>query len=296
MAVVAHEFGQVARFPKGLLPAHHHAYLNLLSLHPTAALVSQSFSEQFGVKPGDRIFVNWSRQDYLPLTVYGFIDYWPTYNPFGSTDSLGPHLVVGNLEHTHAKMALEPYDVWLRIGPRATSSRIYEQMVEAGLLIESLEDAGQQLIRRKNDPLLQGTNGALTLGFLVTMAVSVMGLLIFWVLSIRDRLLQFGVFRAMGMGLRQIVVMLVLEQTLITGFALPAGAAVGALSGRLFVPLLQIVYSAAEQVPPFRVVTQSTDYLRVYLTVAGLVVATSLVMAIRLSRLRVHQAVKLGEE
>ena len=46
---------------------------------------------------------------------------------------------------------------------------------EKGIQIESITDTSQELIKAKNDPMLQGTNGALTLGFVVTMSVSTIG-------------------------------------------------------------------------------------------------------------------------
>ena len=39
---------------------------------------------------------------------------------------------------------------------------------------------------KRNDPALEGTNGMLTLGFLVTMGVAFAGFLIYWVLSLRS--------------------------------------------------------------------------------------------------------------
>lgn len=48
-------------------------------------------------------------------------------------------------------------------------------------------------------------NGALTLGFVVIMLMTVIGFLIYWIISIRSRTLQFGVLRAMGVTFREVI-------------------------------------------------------------------------------------------
>jgi putative ABC transport system permease protein len=297
MAVVPHEFGDVAWFRRDLLPHHWYGYLNLMATNPKAALLSRSLAEDHGVKVGDSLFVNWAEQDYLEVVVYGFVDFWPTYNPFSQGEQKSrSHLVVANLPYVHSKMAMEPYEVWLNRAPGATSAQIYSDILAKGIEVERLDDAAQEIITAKNDPLLQGTNGSLTLGFLVTMSISAVGFLIFWIISIRERVLQFGVFRAMGLSTREIIGMLLFEQTLISGFAIFAGIVVGGLTSDLFVPLLQMVYSAQQQVPPFQVVASAQDYARLYLIVALMLVSVMTVLAWSISRIKVHQAIKLGEE
>jgi putative ABC transport system permease protein len=144
--------------------------------------------------------------------------------------------------------------------------------------------------------MLQGTNGALTLGFLVTLGISIIGFLIYWIISIQERLLQFGVLRAIGMSKPKVVVMLVCEHALVSGIPILLGIAIGGITSRLFVPLLQVVYSAAQQVPPFRVVASAGDYGKIYGVVAFMLATGLAVLAGIASRIQIHQAVKLGEE
>jgi putative ABC transport system permease protein len=100
----------------------------------------------------------------------------------------------------------------------------------------------------------------------------------------------------MGLSVGRIIGMLVFEQLLISGFAVMAGLLIGTVASDLFVPLLQIVYSAQQQVPPFRVVASRTDYLRVYAVVTVMLFTVMAVLAALITRIRVYQAIKLGEE
>jgi putative ABC transport system permease protein len=68
------------------------------------------------------------------------------------------------------------------------------------------------------------------------------------------------------------------------------------LTSELFAPLLQLAKSAEETVPPIRVTSLPIDQLRIGIAVLVLLAVGFLVLAIFLSRIRIHQAVKLGEE
>ena len=294
MAVTPHEFGRVAWFRPDLLPGHWYHYLNRLTQDPKAMLLSASIAEEFDVKLGDTILVTWSGQDVVDGVVYGFIDYWPTFIPIGTRSA--PRLVVANFGYIRAKMAIEPYEIWAKRTPRSTSTEIYTAIDERELDIVSLEDATQRVIEAKNDPLLQGTNGVLTLGFSVTMLISLVGFVMYWVLTLRARTLQFGVLRAIGMSSRRVLLMLVMEQLLITGAAIIAGVVIGRVAALLFVPLLQVVYAAADQVPPFRVASEIGDLVRIYVVALALLVLGAVLFRTLLARLDIHQALKLGEE
>lgn len=300
MGIIPNEFGQVAWFRPDLLKPHWYRYLNLMAHHPTAALVSTSFKEKYDVKLGDSLWLNWGGQGYLEVVVYEFIDYWPTFNPNPENTEAAnpgdPFLVVANLSYIQDQMALEPYEVWIKKAPDATSEQLYKDIENKKLKISKLQDAGQEIIKKKNDPMLQGTNGALTLGFIVTMTISTIGFLIYWTLSIKQRVLQFGIFRAMGLSVKNLIGMLVCEQILISGTAILTGIIIGGITSELFVPLLQMVYSAAQQVPPFKVAAAREDYIRIYSVVLVMLGIGLSVLGVIISRIKIHQAIKLGED
>jgi putative ABC transport system permease protein len=298
MAVVPHEFAEVAWFRRDLLDHHWNAYLNLLTSRPSAALISRTLADERNLRLGDVILAGWAGQGFLPLVVHAVVDFWPAYNPHRRPAIGGEktHLVVTNLAYVHARMALEPYDVWLKKALGATSEQVYRDIEKHGLRIERLEDAAQDLLRVHADPLLQGTNGSLTLGFLVALALTAAGFVVFWAVSLEERTLQLGLLRASGLPARSVVGMLAFEQGLICSFAFAAGILIGGAASRLFVPVLQITAAAEQQVPPFRVIASRADYLRVSLVAAVMVFLVTTVLAGVVKRLRIHQAIKLGEE
>jgi putative ABC transport system permease protein len=108
--------------------------------------------------------------------------------------------------------------------------------------------------------------------------------------------LQFGIFRAMGLSVKNLIGMLVCEQILISGTAILTGIIIGGITSELFVPLLQMVYSAAQQVPPFKVAAAREDYIRIYSVVLVMLGIGLSVLGVIISRIKIHQAIKLGED
>ena len=303
LGVVAPEFAQVAYFPPGLLPRHHYRYAQALASSPPALLAGSALRDRHGVRLGDRIEVRWSGQPALAGFVVGFVDYWPTFNPRGEErwltgipDRRGPtNLVVANLAYLHAKLALEPYEVWLDTRDGASSAAVYASMRDEGLVVERLYDTAQVLLGARNDAMVQSTNGALTLGFAIAMVTSVAGFIVFWVMALRTRTLQFGVLRAMGLRPGQVTWMLITELLVLAAGAALIGFAAGRLAADLFIPLVQVAEGAAK-VPPFRVTALRADFLRVYAVVAASLLVQSVVFQLYVARVSVHQALKLGEE
>jgi putative ABC transport system permease protein len=296
MGIIPNEFGKVAWFRSDLLPVHINNYLNLLSRSPKAILVSTNLKEEFDLRLGDMVYLTWSGQNSIDGYVYGFVDYWPTYNPNVAVSGKPAAFVVANLAYIQAKMALEPYEVWLRKTPGSRAKDVYDDIKAKKLELDSLTDASQEIVLRRNDPTLQGTNGTLTLGFIITMGISIVGFVIYWVLSLKGRTLQFGVFRAMGLTQAQVVWMLVLEQILISGAAIAVGILIGNLASALYVPLLQLTSSAAAQVPPFRIVALRSDFYKVLAVAIAMLVTGTVLFRWMIGRIRIAQAIKLGEE
>ncbi|WP_337102674.1 ABC transporter permease [Paenibacillus sp. YIM B09110] len=296
------DFGQTAWMKDGLLDHPINGYLNLLAPNTKAVLVSRSIAEKAKVKLGDTIALSWDGLDQAPFVVYGIIDYWPSWNPLPNGNNndkekvAQPNLIVGHLGTIQKRLVVEPYEVWLKLKDGVASQTVYDQLAEKKLKIINLQDATQELIQSKNDPFRLAINGVMTLGFVISMLISFFGFLLFWVLTLSGRTLQYGVLRAMGIPFGQIIGMLVSEQLLTSGAAVVLGVIIGNTISELFVPLFEISFSTKDQVPPFEMIQQLSDYLQLYSIVGITLTIGLLILGYRLSRIRIAQALKLGEE
>jgi putative ABC transport system permease protein len=293
MSIEPSEFGKVCWTTAGLYGQYHiNDYLNLLASSPSAVLISKTMMADMNLQPGDSIYYSIDKQQ-IEGVVYAAVNYWPGINPFKEDSK---YFVVSNLRYLQASAPVKPYQIWYKRAPGATSQQIVDAIKAKNMTLLTYTDVHQSITTKKNDPLLLGTNGAMTMGFVVTMAISMIGFFIYWILSIQSRTLQFGIFRAMGMTSGRVILTLVCEQIMISGVAIVMGLVIGGIMCQLFVPLLSLVYSSADQVPPFHVIASRADYINLY-SVIGFMLAAGLgLLGVLVSRIKVAQAIKLGED
>lgn len=302
MAVEPGKFAKTAWFRNDLLPIHWWNYLSALVDCKSGVLASRSL-EQKGVQLGDTVTVRWGGNDSINLTVIAFVDYWPSLDPTetvevsektGETET--KDFLVANYNYIRRLVETQPYQIWLKLADGASSEQLYNDITEKHIKVQKITDSSQLLIKEKTDPELQGMNGALTLGFVVIMVMTVIGFLIYWIISIRSRTLQFGVLRAMGVSFKEIIATLGYEQLLVSVASIAAGFVVGGAASDLFVPLFRTMYDAADQVPPFIVRGYGGDYIKMYVIIAIMLLGGFAVLGGIIRRININKALKLGED
>lgn len=301
MGIHTKEFGETAWFKESLLSEHWYKYLNAISQNASAVLVSSNFQEVYGYKLGDIINYCNSEGDYVRGIIYGFVDYWPSYSPITTIkDSDGLYkttdnfLIVAHLSQLQSAWGISPYQVWIKTN--GSSQFLYNYAEETGTRFTVFEDTSAELVALKNESVFQGTNGVLTISFIVVLLLCAVGFLIYWILSIQSRTLQFGIFRAMGMSKRKILSMLVVEQIFISGTSICGGIVVGQLVSKLYVPLIQIAYSTADRAIPLEIIDAASDYLRLGVVIGLMIVVCMIVLGVLISKIKITQALKLGED
>ena len=201
---------------------------------------------------------------------------------------------MANLDQLQKVWGVTPYQVW--IDAEDSTQFIYDFAREEEVTFLSVKDASAQIIEMKNDPVFQGTNGILTVGFVVVLLLCCVGFLIYWILSIRSRSLQFGIYRAMGMSMREILSILVCEQIFISGTAIATGAGVGFLPSALYMPLIQMAFASYDTVLPLQIVSYQSDIVRLFAVVGTMILVCMVILGWLISRMKITQALKLGED
>lgn len=297
MAIIPDQFAQVAWFRSDLLPAHINRYINALSECQDGIIVSKSYADKTELKLGDVVEVKWARNNWFETTVVAIVEYWPSLNPYekGASGEYRDFAVL-NYDYVNIMTVTEPYEVWLDLEDDADIAELYNAVSERDIVATRLDVASQLIISSKTDAVLQGVNGALTLGFITIMTMCFIGFLIYWILSIKGRTLQFGILRAMGMSFREIISMIIYEQVLVSGVSIFLSIIIGGIASDIFVPLFQVLYNVTDQVPPFRVVSQRSDYFKLYAIVLVMLVVGFIVIARLIKQININKALKLGED
>lgn len=297
MTIVPDKFAQVCWFRNGLLPTHINNYINALAECVDGVIVSSSYQEKTGLKLGDVIQVKWGQNEWFEATVVAVVDYWPSINPY-EKNSQGEYrdFVIMNYDYVNIQTKLEPYEVWMKLEDGATVEDFYNSISDSDIVAIRLDVASQLITSSKTDAMLQGVNGALTLGFITIMALCFIGFIIYWILSIKGRTLQFGILRAMGMSFREIIAMIIYEQVLVSGVSIFLSIIIGGVASDLFVPLFQVLYNVTDQVPPFVVISQRSDYIKLYCIVLVMLLVGFVVIARLIKSININKALKLGED
>ena len=141
----------------------------------------------------------------------------------------------------------------------------------------------------------QGLFGLLSVGFLATALVTVIGFLTYTIYSFQRRLVELGVLRAIGLGTGQLALLLVSEQTFVIGLGAVIGSLFGIQVSRMFVPFLQVRTGQFPDTPPFLVQIAWDQIALIYAIAAGMLAVTVIVTLILMRRMRIFEAVKLGE-
>ncbi|MNJ56182.1 FtsX-like permease family protein [compost metagenome] len=200
------------------------------------------------------------------------------------------------MDYINDQLPLIPYQVWLKVKEGAKIVPMIEKLKEKEIELYSLEDVGSELDVQRKHPTRGGVFGILSLGFLVSVIVSLIGYILYWFFNLSGRVVQFGILRAMGLSRRQLTSMLLAEQILTAGLSIVLGITIGKVVGKLYLPFLQTADNVTTQVPPFRIIFDSKDTLQLYVVVLVMLATGAGLLFWQIRRLRVHQAVKMGEE
>ena len=300
-AINTKEYGETVVGDENLNDHHLREYLNVLSTNAEAVLVSDNFRVQHGKKLGDKITYENGEGNKIEGTIYGFLDYWTGYVPTEQVLSgeevvtKDNYLVIANLSQVQEGFEIRPYQVWLKTNEKDTDF-FYEWAEENNYKFTSVESLQSNLAEIRTDTLFQGTNGILTLSFIIILLLCGVGYLIYWILSIRERELLFGVFRAMGMRKNEILHMLVNEQIFSGILAILFGGLVGVVSSKMYVPMIQITYAAEKQVLPQTLITDSADMVKLFVVIAVMLCICIAVLIRNIAAMKITNALKLGED
>jgi putative ABC transport system permease protein len=301
MGINTKEFGTMIPLSQGLNKENYYAQLNKLVSKTNNILVSYNFKNKLGYHIGDKLEVYNHKGNPYTGTICGFFQYWPTYvdssyvvTSDGNSEKKDFYLIVGNLNSFQNSLGVTPYYIFMDF--KENTQGYYNFVKQNDLNISDYTDMTYDLEDVRTDTLFQGTNGILTMSFIIILLLCIIGYLIYWILSIKSRELLFGVLRAMGMKKREIYQILINEQLFTGLIPIIVGSGIGYLAAVMFVPLLQTAYASSQQVLPLELVTKSSDMLRLFLVVL-LVLAVCLTIIMRLvSKLNITNALKLGED
>lgn len=296
-------FGETTTLPEGCMDQHYYTYLNEMAVNADYILCSSTFRDVLGYKVGDKLTYKSGDNSAVVGVIADFVDYFPGFtpqrvalNPDGSSYIQYNYLIVANLSTLQQAWGTIPYEIWFKLADGASTEGFYRFAEDYNLRLTKCVDLVENLDEIRQDTVFQGTNGILTMSFIIVLLLCGIGYLIYWILSVKSRELLFGVLRAMGLGKGSVAWMLCIEQFFASILPVLFGAGIGMLASKLFVPLIQIAYSASDQVLPMELVLNRSDMAELFVMIGILLLVCFALLARQVLKAGIAQALKLGED
>lgn len=269
--------------------------MNRLGAEPQAVIVNRAFLSASRLTLGDSINLTIStsagRSSESSFIIRGVVDSFPTVYT-----KPGEYLFVGNFDYVTLREDPGSYSLILQPEPNASTDSIVAGLKERGFVVDEVKDL-QELVRvAQARPDRVGFVGLLSLGFVAAAGLTMLALLLYSFFSFRRRMIEIGVLRAAGLSMPQLIWLLAFELCFLTVVGALVGTALGTVAARLFVPYYQLGTSIEALTPPFVVIIAWSEIGRLLAILITMLALTLIATSFLLRRLRIHEAIKLGQE
>jgi len=290
------DFPKVAFWRNDFARASLGAMMNALAVAPDGVLLPRDFMRENAIEVGDSIVVrvtSYGAGAEMTMQVVGDFYFFPTWYP--DEEDSGP-LLVGNLDYLFEQMGgMFPYDVWAKTEPGINYQNMLSDLRELDLSVLNWKSSRLTIAEEQRMPQRQGLFGVLSVGFLAAALLTVLGFLLYALFSFRRRFIELGTLRAIGLSPGQMTAFLAWELIFLIFLGLGAGTLLGTLMSQVYIPYLQVGTDPVELTPPFLVQIAWPAVMRIYALFGILFCVALSVLAVLLLRMKIFQAIKLGE-
>ena len=268
------------------------ALMNALAQARDGAILSASMAGN--TKIGDNIAVTIDidgTQVATKVRVVAIVSGWP-----GQYDAEQPFFVTNQSFIAEEMGFTPPSDVWMTRDVTIPVSEIVAAARATGIPLLDVIDHQELLAQEFQRPERQGLFGMLSVGFIAASGLSVMAIFVSALTVLRQRSIELGMLQALGMAARDARRAIYVEQGLMAGLGILCGVIAAITTTRSILPYLRAGVAPHPETPATAVVTAwwTLGLMLLVYTVAMIITAVVAFRAIQ--RLRIADAVKLGDE
>jgi putative ABC transport system permease protein len=268
------------------------ALMNALALARDGAILSASMAGN--TKIGDNVAVTIDidgTQVSTKVRVVGIVTGWP-----GQYDAEQPFLVTNQSFISEEMGFTPPADVWMTRDVQIPVSDIVAAARGAGIPLLDVVDHQELLQQEFQRPERQGLFGMLSVGFIAASGLSVMAIFVSALTVLRQRSIELGMLQALGMAAHDARRAIYLEQGLMAGLGILCGIIAATTTTRSILPYLRAGVAPHPDTPATSVVTAWGTLGLMLVVYSAAMIITAVVAFRAIQRLRIADAVKLGDE
>ncbi|MEO1644278.1 MAG: ABC transporter permease [Chloroflexota bacterium] len=266
------------------------AMLNELASNRTGIIISQQTATEYGIEIGQEVIYQidvlgeWTSE--IRSSVVGYVEYFPTIDPaeydFFLLTALQPLF-----EYAGTPL---PFNAWVDVADGYTVEDAQQAILETDFPVLRFNNVESQLVMAQAEPGRRGVFGFLSVGFVASIVLTLIGAIIQSTASLQAQASQLGSLRAMGMGSFSVRLYVLLIQLLIAIGGVGSGTLIGVVTTQLFLPM----FDFSGGLPPYQLRLAWNDILLVYGFFGAVLVLVALFMAFILTRQQLSQSVKIG--
>ncbi len=267
---------------------------NALALQEDSVLATREFMEQRALDIGDLIELDLRSGGEvfkINLQIVGELNYFPRWYP--EKDGA---LFVGNLDYLFEQAQIElAHRVIMRVGPDFNQREFSRAVFDRGAAGVLVDEPITRIVREQSRPERQGLFGLLSIGFITSSLATMIGFLLYTVFSYQRRYVELGILRAIGLSQSSMILSVAWELGLLIIMGLALGLGIGLVVSVLYIPYMQFVSSLEGVVPPYVVTMAWSEIAQIVALFLATFLLIMFILLVILRRMRIFQAVKLGE-
>ena len=265
---------------------------------PLPVLASDSFLRMVGHKRGEEFDVSIAGHR-VPVRIERVIDYFPTMDAINDgflIADLDSVLRYTNLDARGSE--LKPNEVWITTDASGDERRRLVHRLQDDLPFPSraVHDRAEILAASQVDPLVDaGWRALLFIAFAAVLVLSAIGFLVHAYVSFRNREVQFALMRTIGFSMRQLVMLVWLEQALVIAAGMALGTWMGGRLGETIMPFLGHDDRGAQILPPFELQVNWATLAVTYAAMGVVFAIVTLGVIWFIRRISLQRILRLGE-
>ncbi len=217
------------------------------SSQPLPVLLAAPTMAALGVSVGQSFPLHIDTVD-VQLVPVGSFDYFPTHYPAREDLIVAPRSSLLARLGNRGDTSPWPNELWAEVPAGDMAAVNATVSADSTLLNSSLRSDAERAAL--NDPLRVGLNDELGLGFVVALAVVVVGFGLHFLAAARSRATQFAIMRANGIPQSTLRRSLLAEQVVVLISGLLAGTAIGLLVSWSVIPIFHLGSLPEDLTPP----------------------------------------------
>lgn len=291
LAIDRVDFPSVAWFRPDFANESLGAMMNRLAFSENGILVQQEFLETYNLNIGDTISAVINIESLMSLwaevVIVGTYNYFPTVYEDSVT-------VIGNLEYLSTLTGLTvAHDIWMKLAP-GTDTEALQKNIKGQMFITVGKPLDTQALVFEEQSRMErvGIFGTLTVGFLATALMAILGLLIYSYASLQERAYRLAVLNAVGLSRNQILAQVVMEYAFLALFGAVAGALIGLFASELFIPFFRFTGEQGVPLPPLIPIIANDQLRNLSLVFGVLIVGVEVITIASILRQQLVQILK----